>query len=169
MKLYSRFSAVFDFITGFFTYVAGVILVGMLLLIIYEIVTRYFLLNPHGWAIEITEYMLQYICFLGTAWLLKRGGHVTLDLLYDRLNPRYQFLLKIIVSSMGVIICLILTWFTAGSTLDHFQRHELIGTLDIPRGIILAVLPLGFFMLTVEFLRKIFDSFCVKSNRKETL
>ncbi len=169
MKLFSWFNAVFNFITVFFKYVAGVILVGMLLLIIYEIATRYFFVSPQGWTVEVTEYMLLYICFLGTAWLLRHEGHVTLDLLYDRLNPRYQFLLKIIVPSMGTVMCLVLTWFTAGSTLDHFQRNELIGTLDIPRGVILAVLPLSFFMLTVEFLRKIFAGFYVRSSRKETL
>ena len=154
-KLAKRFATTFDCVNGGFAFAAGALLISMLLFICYAVVMRYFFRSPIAWMIEVSEDIVLYICFLGTAWVLKMGGHVSVDLVYDRLNPKTKLLLDIIVSAMGVIICLILTWYSGASTWDHFQAGILHPkVLKIPKAILLGIIPVGFLMLSLQFLRQ---------------
>jgi len=126
-----------------------------MLLILYAVFMRYFLGNPPGWDIEVSEYILVYVTFLGTAWLLKREGHVSIDFVYTRLNARTRWVLDIVISVIGVIACLSVTYFSGASTLDYIQRNvPTVETLKIPRAVILAILPIGFYFLSMVFLGK---------------
>ena len=74
--------------------VAGVVTVFVMLAINYEVFMRYFLNRPTLWTLEISEYSLVYITFLGAAWVLRKDGHVKIDLLVRVLKPRSQIILN---------------------------------------------------------------------------
>ena len=42
------------------------------------------------WVIELTEYLLAYLTFLGGAHLLKIDGHLTFDLVVQRLRKKKE-------------------------------------------------------------------------------
>lgn len=154
-KLSKWFSTIFDRIVDTLASLAGVLLIALMLLICYEVVMRYFFARPPAWAIEISEAMLLYITFLGTAWLLKVGGHVAVDIVYAQLNPKVKLSLDVITSAMGLVICLILTWYSGASAWDHFLRGaRLTQALDYPKVILLAIIPAGFLTLSAQFLRQ---------------
>jgi TRAP-type C4-dicarboxylate transport system permease small subunit len=163
------FVTAFDRFEAFLAFLAGILLSSMLLLICYAVLMRYFFLSPPGWIIEVTEDILLYITFLGAAWLLKERGHVSVDLIYERLNPKTKIVLDIIISIMGVIICLIMTWYSAASTWDHFQRGAVVvETLKMPKAILLGVIPIGFFTLSIEFIKQTHEYMrCLTSGRQE--
>ena len=68
-----KFFKVIDRISTYLAYIASFILFCLMLLTLYAIAMRFLFRDPPGWDIEISEYMLIYIAFLGTAWLLKKG------------------------------------------------------------------------------------------------
>jgi TRAP-type C4-dicarboxylate transport system permease small subunit len=131
------------------------ILILMMLVVCWEVVSRYFMGRGTVWVIEFSEYALLYITFLGTAWVLKRGGHVEMDLMTVRLKTRTQAVIKGAVSILGAFLCFVFTWFGSVVALEHLARgmHQptLVGPPDFP---LLAVIPLGFFLLGVQFLRR---------------
>jgi C4-dicarboxylate transporter DctQ subunit len=146
---------IFDRIIGAMAFLAGILLLCAMLLVSYEVLMRYYFGQSVAWAIEICEDILLFITFLGTAWLLKNEGHVTVEIIYVRLNPKTQKVLDIMTSVIGIFICAILTWYSAGSTLDHFQRGAtVIKSLTLPKAMLLVIIPIGFFTLTLQFLRR---------------
>ena len=155
MRLARKFWYIFDHFLYGLASLSGTILFCLMLLIIYEVVMRYVFRNPPGWAIEVSEYTMLWIVFLGTGWLLKERGHVQVDMLYLRLNSRKQVLLDIIVSLLGSILFLIVFWATTTSLVDFAQRNLIdVGTLKIPKAITFAVIPLGCLALAVEFIKQ---------------
>jgi len=132
-----------------------VILTMMMLAVCWEVVSRYFLGRGTVWVTEFSEYALLYITFLGTAWLLRREGHVEMDIVTFRLKPKSQIYLKTFVSILGALLCLVLAWVGGDVALDHLRRglHQptLVGPPDFP---LFAVIPVGFFLLLVQFLRR---------------
>ncbi len=155
MKVLTKGSAIFDGILKLLALFAAAIIVFVWLSVSAEVIMRYVLDRPLIWVVEVTEYALLYITFLGTAWLLKREGHVRIDLVLNRLNPRTAALLNTIVSIIGAIICLIFAWYSAESTWNVFQGGFLVTSLlQPPEFIILAIIPIGSFMLFIQFMRR---------------
>lgn len=154
MKPLTAATTILDRTLTFLYALAGVLLVFVLLSVCAEVVMRYLFNRPIVWVIEISEVILLYITFLATAWLLKKGGHVKVDILLNRLNPRTQALLSIISCTVGVIVSLCFVWYGAQVTWDHFQRGYFEPTLlEIPSAALVAIIPVGGFLLLTQFLR----------------
>ncbi len=156
MKQLTKITAIFDRTLALLAILAGVVIIFIMLSVLTEIVMRDFLNRPQTWVVELSEYALLWITFLGTAWLLKREGHVKMDMVLNRLNPGRQVVLNIITSVIGLIICLVTTWYGVQMTWSHFQRgiFEPTTVLDLPKAPIMVIIPIGFFLLSIQFLRR---------------
>ena len=145
----------FDRIIGVLAFLAGAIIVLMMIAITLGVIFRFTPLGSIVWIIEITDYCLLWITFLGAAWVLKVDGHVKMDMLLNRLKPRNQNLVNVITSSVGAIACLILAFFSLKVTWQHFQTHNLFTRyLDVPSYPILAIIPIGSLLLFIQFVRR---------------
>ena len=133
-------------------FLAGILLATAMLLVNYEVFMRYFLNYSAAWVIEVCELILLFITFLGAAWLLKEDGHVTVDIVHSHLNQKTRAVLDIGTSILALVVCLVLTWYSAASTVDHLQREAtLVRSLTLPKGMLMVVIPLGFLMVSIQF------------------
>lgn len=154
MKLQTKLSAIFDRITGVLAFMGASLIIFTMLIVCTEIVVRYYLGHSIEGTLEITEYALVYMTFLGAAWLLKKEGHVKMDFVLNRLKPRGQVLLNIITSILGVVSCFILTWYSAEVTWDSFRinyhlEHQILEPPFFP---IVMIAPIGSLLLSIQFL-----------------
>lgn len=155
MKLLRKFDPFLDRLNHCLAWMAGILLIYAMLSVTYNVFSRYFFDRPVVWVLEISEYCLLYIVFLGAAFLLQNEGHVRVDLLLNRLRPVAQARLNAITSIAGAIVCLILTIYGARITWDAFINHvPTMEFLKMPYFIILIIIPIGSFLLTVQFLRR---------------
>jgi len=163
MKLFSRFWSIFDYILGIMAAVGMVILTLMMLIVCWEVVSRYFLGRGTVWVIEFSEYALLYITFLGTAWVLRREGHVEMDLITIRLNRKAKAIVKGMVSILAALLCSVFSWFGSVVAFDHLSRgmHQptLMNPPDFP---LLVIIPVGFFLLFIQFLRRAYRYLIIK-------
>ena len=124
-------------------------------LVWFQVFGRYIFSYSTKWVVEVTEYSLLWIGFLGAAWVLKVEGHVTMDLVLSKFKLKYQALINSITSMVGTAICLIITWYSASVTLDLFQRGVLCPSiLEPPKFAVSIIIPIGSFLLSVQFLRR---------------
>jgi len=155
MNRFGKIGCGFDYINRIFIGISCLLLVFNMLLICAEVVARKFFRYPIPGAIELIEYSLLYITFLGAAWLLGKEGHIKMDMVLNAFNLRVQSILSTITSIIGAIICFVLTWYSAELTWDQIQTgHFRPTTLEIPVAFTIAVIPIGSFLLFVEFLRR---------------
>lgn len=136
---------------------AGILLIFSMLSISIAVISRYLLGRPMGWVVEISEYSLVYITFLVAAWVLKREGHVKMDLVLNRLNARTQVMINIITSVISAIVCFILFWYGVRVTWELYQTHYFTPTiLELPKSAIIAVIFMGSMLLFLQFLDRTF-------------
>ena len=155
MKLLAKVTAIFDRTIDLLAFVAGTFIILMMLAVGSEVVTRYFLNSAIVGVVDIAEILILYITFMAAAWLLKGDGHVKMDLVVNRLKPRARTLLTIATSIIAAIICFILFWYGTMVTWDNFQRGvDEVGIMEIPTFAIVLVIPIGGFLLFVQFLRR---------------
>lgn len=155
MKQLTKLIWIFDKTLDYFMYMAGAAVVFMILSVFAEVMVRLLFGFSIQWVVEINEYLIYYIAFLGTAWLLRREGHVKVDILLNILPLRAQTVLNIITSIICAMLCLVITYFSAITTLDLFQRHiRSLTLMATPMAYLVAIIPIGCFLLFIQFLRR---------------
>jgi len=70
---------IIDHVIDFMAAVAGILLVAAVLINCIEIIMRYLFLKPQVCSEEVCEYILFALSFLCAPWLLKKGVHVSGD------------------------------------------------------------------------------------------
>ncbi|MBW1997053.1 MAG: TRAP transporter small permease [Deltaproteobacteria bacterium] len=145
----------FDRIIETLAFLAGVLLSFILVSVSIEVFMRYFLNRPLQWVIELTEYALLYVTFLGSAWVLKEERHISVDVIVSTMSPRTQAYLGLVGTGIGIVVCLVLIWFGFGTAWDHFVRKVYNPTiLEFPKAPIIAIIPVGSIFLIIQFVRR---------------
>lgn len=131
---------------------AGVIIIYLMASVSYEVFMRYFLNRPTIWVVDIAQLTLIYVTLPGAAWLLRHDGHVNMDMVLMRLKPRALSVVNLITNVLSALTCAVLAWFGAKVTWEHLQEGVYTwGHLSIPSAVSLSVIPLGFFLLFIQF------------------
>lgn len=155
MTLFKKITAIYDRVVGSLAVLGAVLIIIAMLIVTLEVVMRYLLHNPQVWVVETTEYILVWFTFLGAAWILKQEGHVKVEILLSRLSPRTQAVLGIITSIIGAALCSILVVYGTQVVWDSFQKNILLPTmLQLPRAPLFIIIPIGSFLLVIQFLRR---------------
>src|SRR4030042_7076065 len=108
MKALRGLVRVWDRVIDVFMVLAGILLWGQMLIVNIEVFSRYFG-RPTSWVAEISTILVLWIPFMIAGWVLRREGHVKMDLIVERLNPRSQAMITCTTSLIGFIFMLIVT------------------------------------------------------------
>jgi TRAP-type C4-dicarboxylate transport system permease small subunit len=146
---------IFDRILDLSALLAAVIAVVIMLGILADVLLRYIFKRPTGLVIEYSEYGILYFTFLAAAWVLRGEKHIKLDLVLNQLTPASRHLLNGLTSIIGAIIFLIIGWYAAQLAKHYFLTGDFMATvLRTPKFIVAAIIPVGSFLLFIQFLRR---------------
>ena len=144
-----------DRISDVLAFIAGILLVYIVVTITIDVIARYFFNNPLPYTLDISEILLHFITFLTAAWVMKRDGHVRMDFVLALLPEKQQQLLLFISSIVSSIICIILCWYGGVVTWDLYSERIIQGVmLELPKAPIIAVIPLSFLVLFLQCVKK---------------
>ena len=102
--------------------VAGWILVLLMAYTVLDVVLRYGFNRPFSGSLEITEFAMSAIVFLGIAYCGWIGGHVAVDILERPLDdPRLRFI-PVILTFASVVLFAAVAWLTTADALTSMQR-----------------------------------------------
>jgi TRAP-type C4-dicarboxylate transport system permease small subunit len=136
---------------------AGMLLLFITFTICYSILSRITGLPSFLWILQFNEYALLWITFLGTAWVLKRNKHVSIDLVTGRFSQSSQTWFRLFHCLLGLALCLVFLWYSAQTTFEQYQRNVIdVQAVDISKYMILVIIPIGFFALVLQFVRQFF-------------
>lgn len=136
-----------------FAVLGAAILLFMMFSISYGALTRSFGLPNPIWIVQINEYSLVWVCFLATAWVLSVNKHVRVDILFTRFDRKRQAFLLLVQNTVSTLLCAAFVFLCTRSTWEHIRDRVMdVGSIDVPKGWILVVIPLGFLLLTLQFL-----------------
>ena len=97
---------------------ANVLMAFIVVLITVEVIARYFFHTGILFASEVTEQMMLWMTFLATTWVLRKEGHVIVDLIPTRIKPRRRAMLYAVLSMIGILVCFAYTWYGVTTTID---------------------------------------------------
>ncbi|MBI2854558.1 MAG: TRAP transporter small permease [Chloroflexi bacterium] len=152
-----RFAAIWHKTTDVFLWLAAGLLIAISFAITVDVLIRYFFNKTFGGLFEISEFSLLWMTFLGTAAVLRKGGHVNVDLLVTRLPARHRMAIEVLTSGACTAVLVLLTWYSARVTWQDFVQHSHFMTvLQPPKWPIELIMPLGFLLMSGEAVGKTF-------------
>jgi len=150
-----RLTALYDRLIDALAFLSALALGAMAVWVSYEVIARKLFRAPTIWAVDLSEYTLVWTTFLAAPWVLRRGGHVTVDLVVNALPAAVRLLLDRTMSALGAMICAVYAWNTAASVVEFYERSLIIRRLwEMPQYIPYLAIPIGTALLVVEFVRR---------------
>jgi C4-dicarboxylate transporter, DctQ subunit len=155
MKWLTRVAALFDRFLELTPVLASLLLYFTTAAVCYEVVMRHFFNMPTAWVTEITSLALLWIPLLVAAWVLKRNGHVRMDLLLMRFSQKKQALINVITFLLTVVTCVVLIIYGVKVAWQLFQESYKTETLlRLTKWPLLLIIPFAFLLMLIESLRK---------------
>jgi C4-dicarboxylate transporter DctQ subunit len=120
-----------------------------------RVIIRYTFGTPINWVVDVSTILQLYLTFLAAAWLLREEGHISIDIVLSFLKPRHRFFLQIINSVLGAVMCAIITGYGVIETWSSWKLDlHLDMPMEPPKWTILVIIPIGSFLLFIQFLRR---------------
>lgn len=133
---------------------AGVLLAAVMVSIIVDVTLRNLGTQSSAHLFTFTEYALLLIPCLGAPWLVRERGHVFVEIGLMALSPERRWIVMRLIGLVCVVTCLVLAWYGVEVTIKSYTLNEKdVRSLDMPRWILVAFIPLSFGMMALEFAR----------------
>jgi TRAP-type C4-dicarboxylate transport system permease small subunit len=100
----------------------GWVLMLLMIYTVVDVVLRYVFNQPFRGSLEITEFAMSVIVFLGIAYCGWLGGHVAVDILERPLeDPRLRFI-PIVLTLVSAVLFVMIAWLTASDAVNASHR-----------------------------------------------
>lgn len=133
--------------------VGQIVLIFMVVTITYDALMRYVFAAPTSWSLEINSFLIVYLAVMTAADTERRGEHIAIALLGERLGGRWPRLLAAVVALVGAGFCGIMTWRGGMMAYDAWSYGERVSSsFGTPIVLPYAMLPIGFGALGLQFL-----------------
>jgi TRAP-type transport system small permease protein len=106
---------------------------------------------------ELSEDILYLMTLLAAPWLLRQGQHIRVDIILRALPVRVAWFLEWAGDIIGFLCCIYFVWYGCLITIASFKAGSInIKTLVTPEWWTLAPLPVGFTLLGIEFIFRMY-------------
>jgi len=97
-----------DWLDGWIVYSWWIIL-GAGVVVTWEVIMRYVFWAPHDWFPAVSVILITGVSLLGAGTATRQGRHITLELIYTRLNARWRRVSDLAGSLITIIVCVIMS------------------------------------------------------------
>jgi TRAP-type transport system small permease protein len=148
-----RISGVFGRVLDGMMFASCLLLLAMTLLIGADVSSRNFGWGGIAWSTEVSENILYLLTLLSAPWLLRQGQHIRVDILLRVIPARIGWLLEWVSDILGLACSLYFVWYGWVVTIASYQAGAItIKTLVTPEWWLLALLPVAFLLVAIEFI-----------------
>ncbi|MBE0575636.1 MAG: TRAP transporter small permease [Desulfuromonadales bacterium] len=123
-------------------------------LLIVNFIARNFFTSIY-FAEEISEFLVIFTTFVGLSYGVRKGRHVRMGAFLEMMSPAVE---KVFIIIISLISCGVMFYMTNASyeyLMNSINRGHLTPALRLPFWLYYVIIPVGFFMAGVQFLRTI--------------
>jgi len=141
-------------VVGAMAAIAALMLVWLMVAIVLSVTLRNIGMQPWAWLFTSTEYGVLYMTMLGAPWLVRKKGHVHIELLTAALPETARQVLSRLVALGCVLICGYLAWKGYQLVQVNIARMDFdVRAYFFPRWMLTIAFPVSFGLMALEFLR----------------
>jgi TRAP-type transport system small permease protein len=154
--LKGRAGAALDRLVDALAVAAGALLCALVALVCLDVAARSLKLFATPWTLDLSQYMLYAITFLGAPWVLREDGHIAIEVFIERLGPRSRRLLRRASDALGAAVCAVLLFYAGRLLWRSIESHNLVyATFVFPEWYLFSLAPPVFLLLLLLFLGRL--------------
>lgn len=167
-RIFSRTMAGISIVSG---YVTGLLIVLSAILITYEVIWRYYLVEPHTWSMELNIFLLIGATFLASSFTQLKRGHVGTEVI-DLILPKHWIPWRVVLGDvLSCAVCAFIGTSVASYAMKAWSEGWATDSLwGPPLWIPFALIAVGMWLTALQSLVQIVDQLnelCAK-NKTET-
>ena len=129
-----------NFLHRLFEPLVSIALFFMMALTFFDVIGRYIFNSPIIGALELTEFSMAIVIFLGLVLLTSQEGHVTVDLIDNFVPDKIKPIQKIIINLINLAVMVVISWQL------WIKAEDAAGYGDRTEYLMMPLSPLIFFM-----------------------
>lgn len=131
--------------------ILGILLLAMMLITCVNVFARYVLLSSMPFVEELTNAGLILLSIAGAATAAKRGAHLGLTILTERMSPTGQKAMELLANALGVIFGLVILYFGIRMSSHEFSLGLKTSGMQWPEGAFGTMIPFGGLFLVIRY------------------
>src|SRR5690606_27937493 len=149
-----------DALTRFTFWVSMAAAAYLTVVLAWEVLARYALHQPSGWAPDTAALAFGMATFLAAPLLSKEGGHADMRLVVDTLPAAAAAWLRRFTLLLACAVCGLAAWFGYNELLRVYQRGVMvIAVTPIPKWWLMSAIVYSLVSMGIYFLRHFLTSF----------
>ena len=158
-QAYSSTKSALRRVTGNMAMLSEWVLLAMTVIVFYDVVMRYIFNSPTTWALEMSEYMLVFMAFIGAAEMQRQKANIKMDFLYLKFPPDMRRYVDVFNSFLMSIFGFLLLRASLKMTLTAYKYGSASNSLlETPLFIPYSIVVIGMFFLLLQSIVDIVES-----------
>ena len=150
-----------DRISGHSGFIAAMAVVVMMLMITVEVVLRTFFDTSTLIGVEVGEYLLAAVVFLGASYTLREKGHIKIDFALKRFPKRSHRVLNLATMGLTLIVCILLVWYGCRLVIESYTlKTEAWSAMHTPLFIPQIFMGVGMILLLMQVANELLRQLC---------
>lgn len=136
------------------------LLIPLILIVVYEVVSRYIFKTPTLWAWDLSRQFTGAIIILAGGYTLLSDSHIRVDIVVQRFSARNKARIEMLTFAFLAFVCIIMIWQGIDTAAYSFGIRERMETTFAPPIYPLKILiPLGFFLMLLQGVARFLRNF----------
>lgn len=155
-----KFIEVYDVFIKKLAYIAGGLVILMMLFIVRETFGRYFFNDPTLWSLELCMMLFVALIYMGGAYTTNSDLHPRADFFYNQYKGKTKVFFDTIIHILCIAYLLVLMQQGTIMVLESLHYSETTsGVFRVPLFPVKAMVPLGSFLVIISLINKIILTF----------
>ncbi|MBG0774926.1 MAG: TRAP transporter small permease [Desulfovibrionaceae bacterium] len=134
-------------------------LVALMLMVFKEVICRYVFQSPSVYTVEVSEYILIFMTFMASAWVLHTDRHVSMTVVTCKLPKKLALILDCVTSVLTMGLCAVVIWTGMQTVVMALEGdYRSASLLNFPLWISYSFICVGFALLFLQYIVRIADN-----------
>ncbi|AOT68706.1 TRAP transporter small permease [Geosporobacter ferrireducens] len=125
----------------------------MAIVLIGSVISRSLFNSSWTFAEEVGQSLVIIVTFMGVGYGARKARHISMSAVFDLLSDKYKKIFMYVISSVTSVSMFYLAYLGLQYTLKVQSLGRVTPALRIPMYLIIAVVPIGFFLGAIEYAR----------------
>lgn len=128
-------------------------IIVMIILIFFQVVTRYLFNYSLAWSEEIARYIFVWQVWLAVPYAVIKGRHIRLELLPDAVGPKAKFVLDMLFFGVSAAFFAFLSYHSVAVVNGIIMMGQVTPVVHIPKWVCYLSVPLGSALAVFRFVQ----------------
>jgi len=121
---------------------AGISFLAMVVLVCWQVFTRYILKNPSTWSEELVSYLFAWMTLLGASLVVGERGHMNIPIIVERMKPSMRKGFAIFAEVIAFLFAAVILVY-GGVQITSLAMGQMTSSLGVAVGVFYVVLPVS--------------------------